>query len=67
MACPLCKSDEFLVKDPENEFDFWEFECTDGQIHFSDADASLEAPEMTGEREVYCRCCSWHGKIDKIK
>ena len=67
MACPLCKSGEFIVKDPENAFDFWEFELTEGQVCFSDPDASLEAPEMTGDREVYCRSCSWHGKIDNIK
>ncbi len=67
MSCPVCKSGDFLVKDPENSFDFWEFEVSNGQINFEDDTAESEAPEMTGDREVFCRRCTWHGKIDTIK
>jgi hypothetical protein len=67
MACPICKSGEFLVKDPDNSFDFWEFDLLDGQISFDDEDAADEAPEMNDDREVFCRRCSWHGKIETLK
>jgi hypothetical protein len=67
MACPICNSGEFLVKDPDNSFDFWEFDVSNGRISFDDEDAADEAPEMTDDREVYCRRCSWHGKIETIK
>jgi hypothetical protein len=56
-----------LVKDPDNSFDFWEFDVSNGRISFDDEDAADEAPEMTDDREVYCRRCSWHGKIETIK
>jgi hypothetical protein len=67
MACPICKSGEFLVKDPENSFDFWEFDISDGRIRFNDEDGQNDAPEMTDDREVFCRRCSWHGKIETIR
>jgi hypothetical protein len=67
MACPICNSGEFLVKDLDNSFDFWEFDLSNGQISFDDDDAAGEAPEMTDDREVFCRRCSWHGKIETIK
>jgi hypothetical protein len=67
MACPICKSGEFLVKDPDSSYDFWEFDISEGHIRFDDDDAADEAPEMTDDREVHCRRCSWHGKIETIK
>jgi len=67
MACPICKSEMFFVKDPEDEFELYEFEAQNGKVAFDDPEAALKAPPVTGTREVFCRRCSWHGPFDGIK
>ena len=58
MACPICKSDHFFVKDPDDEFEIVEFEYKHGEIRFTE-----DGDEDIGEkREIYCQRCSWHGK-----
>jgi hypothetical protein len=66
MACPICKSDQFYVKDPDDEYEIYEFEWRDGTIEFTDDDAEIEADDIDGRREIFCQRCAWHGKRDAI-
>lgn len=66
MACPICQSNHFYVKDPEDEFEIYEFKCQDGQIQYEDEETEAEAPEMSEDPEIYCQRCAWHGKIEKV-
>ena len=66
MACPICKSDQFYVKDPEDDFGIYEFQLKDGEIAFEDADTEAEADEIGDKREIYCQRCAWHGKKDAL-
>ncbi len=63
MACPICKSKQFYVKDPDDAYEYYEFEYQGGQVQFSDPEAANEAPEISDDQEIYCQRCSWHGKI----
>ena len=63
MACPLCKSKQFYVKDAEDEYETYEFETDDGDIRFADADASQE---IESDQEIFCSRCSWHGRLGEI-
>ena len=63
MACPICKSSKFYVKNPEDAYAYYEFEYQDGQIRFADPETASEAPEIDVDREVFCQRCSWHGKF----
>ena len=67
MACPLCKSDHFYVKDPEDEYETFEFRLKDGAVDFDDAASAGVAPEITADREIFCRRCAWHGPRRKIE
>jgi hypothetical protein len=67
MKCPLCQSETFFVKDPEDEYNYFKFTCSDGEIRFdSEVDAS-EVPEVHDKTEAYCINCAWHGRFDTLK
>lgn len=67
MKCPLCQSEYFYIKDPEDEYNYFKFKCTKGEIQFdSEVDAS-EVPAIRDESETYCTNCAWHGQFDVLK
>jgi hypothetical protein len=65
MECPLCGCQEFFVKDPDDEFETYEFSVTSGEVRFG-ADAEA-APEIRETTETFCNKCSWHGKFQEVK
>ena len=67
MKCPMCRSEFFYIKDPEDEYNYFKFKCTDGDIQFdSEVDVS-EVPEVHDASETYCINCAWHGQFDVLK
>jgi len=67
MKCPLCGCVEFYVKNPDDEYDIYEFTCKDGDISYeADADAD-DMPPVSDSTEAYCNKCAWHGKVETIK
>ena len=66
MACPVCKSDHFYVKDPDDEYEIYEFRYRDGEILFEDPDPEAAVDEIDTKHEIYCQRCTWHGKKDAI-
>jgi hypothetical protein len=55
------------VKDPDDAYETYEFECRDGEICF-DAEVDTEAcPEVGDDTETYCNACAWHDKFDQLK
>jgi hypothetical protein len=64
--CPLCGSNEFYVKNPEDHYEIYEFQCRNGEILFdSDLDES-EFPAIRRDTETYCNCCTWHDKFQEL-
>ena len=66
MACPICKSDQFYIKDPDDEYGIYEFQLKDGKIAITEVDAEIEPGDITGLHEIYCQRCAWHGKKDAL-
>ena len=66
MACPICKSDQFYVKNPDDDFDIYEFQYEAGKVTFADSELDAEVGDITQKREVYCQRCAWHGKKDAL-
>jgi hypothetical protein len=54
------------VKDPEDEYEIYEFECRDGVIRFESDVSDSEIPEVGKETETFCNNCAWHDKFKKI-
>ncbi len=67
MKCPTCGCNNFYVKDADDEYDIYEFTCSEGRIEFNDLDADQDAPQITNERETFCNQCAWHGKFSELK
>jgi len=67
IECPHCGCEEFYVKDPDDEYEIYEFSCPDGEIVFSTKCAGVETPEIQPQTETYCNRCAWHGKYREIK
>ncbi len=67
MACPICKSNDFYTKNPDDDLDIFEFRYEDGRVHYEDEDAESDAPQMSENSEIYCQRCTWHGKISGVQ
>jgi hypothetical protein len=63
----MCRSEHFYVKDPEDEYSYYKFNCADGEIHFEAEVDAAEVPEVQDETETYCIQCAWHGNFDVLK
>jgi hypothetical protein len=55
------------VKDPDDEYETYEFECVDGKICFDPDVDEGQAPDMEDDCETYCNRCSWHDKLKTLK
>lgn len=62
MACPVCNSNQFYIKDPEDAFEIYEFEYRKGVMHFTDPETADQAPELKPDAEIFCQRCAWHGQ-----
>ena len=67
MECPLCGCEEFYVKNPEDEFETFEFSVASGGVRFSADAEDAAAPEVQEATETFCNRCSWHGKFQELK
>ncbi len=66
MSCPFCKSDQFYIKDNEDEWETYDFECKNGKIQFTDTAEAEQAEQIKPDRTVYCQRCAWNGPCDQI-
>jgi hypothetical protein len=67
MKCPVCGSLNFFVKDPDDEYETFEFELKDDSVVFNENAAESESPEVKSETEVFCEKCSLHDKFQELK
>ena len=66
MKCPLCGYQRFYLKDADDEYETYGFDCASGEACFDpDIDAS-DAPELDGDAHIYCEQCAWNGRYDDI-
>ena len=67
MECPLCSCRNFYVRNPDDEYETYEFDVDGDEICFSDDVDESECPEIGRETETYCGRCAWHGKFEELK
>lgn len=67
MKCPDCGAQHFYVKDPEDEYELFEFELKGGEIIQSEEETESTLLEVNEETETYCDRCAWHGKFKALK
>jgi len=63
MECPVCRSKKFYVRDPEDEYEIYSFNCREGSMCY-DPDVDLsKAPVISDDTETFCNQCTWHGNL----
>ena len=67
MKCPTCGSENFYVKDADDEYEIYEFNCSEGAIKFDDDLDKEGVPQIEKETETFCNKCAWHGKFNTLK
>ena len=66
-ACPLCKSKSFYLKDPEDEYEIFEFALKEDSPFFREGNKPTFVSDKLGKEEIYCEQCAWHGKFEELK
>ena len=67
MSCPICGQNDFYVKDPDDEYECYDFSVKEGEICFDEGVDSDDRPKITGETDAFCNRCSWHDKLETIQ
>lgn len=65
--CPLCGCERFYVKDPQDEYETYTFECRDGAVCFDPEITDGEPPPVDSNTEAFCDRCAWHDRFDALK
>lgn len=58
MKCPVCGSLNFFVKDPDDEYETFEFELKGDGVIFTPGAAESGSPEVNSDTEVFCEKCA---------
>ena len=67
IKCPTCGSRKFFVKDPDDEYETYEFECRGDRIHPDAAADGEDPPAIDADTETFCDTCAWHGAFGTLK
>ena len=67
MNCPVCGSLNFFVKDPDDEYETFEFELKDTAIVYKSEADETDSPDVQADTEIFCEKCSWHDKFKELK
>ena len=65
--CPTCGCRVFYIKDPDDEYETYEFDCSSGEIEFAAGDSGTDHPEVEEDTEIYCNRCAWHGDLKECR
>ncbi len=67
MKCPDCGAQKFYVKDPDDQYELFEFDLKGGEIVGAENNTESTHLEVTEETETYCDSCAWHDKFKSLK
>jgi hypothetical protein len=65
--CPLCGCEKFYVKDPDDEYETYTFECRDGEVCFDPEAAGCDPPAPDADTQTFCDRCAWHDRLAALK
>ena len=67
MECPYCGCKKFYVKNPDDEYETYGFDCESGKICFDPDIDESDIPGLNDDSHIYCKKCTWNGRYDEIK
>ena len=65
--CPACGSESFYTKDPEDQYNIFDFDLKEGKIIFKVEDTESNPPDIVEETETFCKRCAWHDNFRMLK
>ncbi len=66
--CPICGAGGFYVKDPEDQFETYEFHLDNGKVVFdSQENETAQSDTVNQDATIYCGTCAWNGTLEKLK
>ena len=66
MKCPACGSQSFYTKDPEDQYNIFEFGLKDGEIIFHAEETKSNPLDVVEETETFCKRCAWNDKFKML-
>lgn len=67
MKCPDCGCQSFYVKDPEDQFNIFEFELKEGKIVPDTTEGCGDLLVVMEDTETYCERCAWHDTFKTLQ
>ena len=67
MKCPACGSESFYAKDPEDQYNIFDFDLKGGEVIFKAEDTESSPLNIVEETETFCTRCAWHDKFKRLK
>jgi hypothetical protein len=67
MECPYCRSRNFYLKNPEDEYETYEFDLREGSIEFLEKGNPPLSLPLEKDTQVFCNRCVWHGRMEDLK
>jgi hypothetical protein len=67
MKCPFCGCQSFYLKDPDDEYETYEFDLEKGEVNFHSEVNESDAPELREKTRCYCNQCAWNGNFGELK
>jgi hypothetical protein len=67
MKCPACRSENFYLKDPEDEYEIFPFSINKGSVCFETGTDPSNTPAICADTETFCNQCAWRGKFSSLE
>ncbi len=67
MKCPYCGCQKFYVKDTDDAYETYGFDCASGAVYFDPDIDKADIPEICDDSHIYCEKCAWNGRYEEIK
>ena len=67
MKCPFCGCQSFYLKDPDDEYETYDFYVEKDAVKFSPEVKKSDVPELREETQCYCNQCAWNGKFGELE
>ena len=67
MECPYCRRRNFYLKDPDDEFETFEFDFREGEAVFAEKKGTRSSLFLEKDTPIFCNRCAWRGRMEDLK
>jgi hypothetical protein len=67
MECPYCCSRNFYLKNPDDEYETYEFDFREGKVVFLEKEEAPLSLPLEKDTPIFCNRCAWRGRMEDLK